>query len=1373
MKISRSKTLGSETCTVNEKCPPTILTLPNNRVFSTFDINDTEAEILSNNDDKINFVWHFADTHVRATNDMLVDEYKTVFSNIFDSMKLNLIESRNATNAIDLEIIETTFSKAKYVSFNQIQNIKEKIVPLVRDSLIVIAGDVLHKHNIYDDLEISLIRSWIRGLTYISNVIIIGGNHDFHLYIRGRQALNCLLDIDNVHVLLESKNYIYNNLVFNVYSLYDNKLPNVAEQICNDKLRIALYHGSVNSNHCLPDTDIKYKALPLEAFTNSNFGFFGDRHSQQYLDDTKHFAYSSSLVQMSIKEHLTNHGYLYWNLQTGESEYMRIKNKYGRIRFTFEDNILTNEPELTELNIINCKCINSNYEECRKIVEDYIKNKNKKFVNIESDMEVKSKEIIGIEHNNLLESLATSECQMRLINEYIKQCPDEKDEEFLKEIFDIHNKLFKEIDTTSTVSRNNSFKIRRFYFSNVYSFGPNNMIDFSDLSNNNIVGIVGPNKTGKSNIFKALLFAIFASEDKVNPKGIINNQSNGDLFTMVEIEQDGIIYAILRANQIAFGNGAKEYTKDSYTKIMVDLLIYNPDTGIYSKYDANIERDGIEKKIFEICGKESDLRNLFFMMQTNKKCNFIDLAAISPAETFKYFSQHYDWHIYESLWRKSNDIITKTNVLMTDLNKKIGVRKKTFDTDIGTCQLRIDNFKKQIEEINGKFKLLDEKRTQYQLQSTSEHIKVKYPEFSSYSTEQLTEMFNDIQNKMHDIKEEKNNKDEEKGIIEQRIGLLDSRKQDIYACIVQKINGLRNGVPVEGGHVHLIVEQYDKILLNHEFDQIESKIASSQRKLFYLNSNIKDLETGYINDHLNKYDAIVQKLVDLISNAKNKKASEQLINEINREQFISMSKNQMSKLIIEEQKRLKHYQNKYNALKKKRYDSIITCFINNVSLNDNSKSQQDEYTKELLDLLRQMNDYESLIKASEVEKTEIIQSRDSCNTIYLDHTITKKVIAEIIESNEKNSLIDEKLVTAAKIFNNLTDEKKKFTEELNKEISKRDDIIKKQQDHQALVAQLDNYKDKLVKYKYYRDMVCPNGIPKLILKNIIHKTEITTNEILSLFSTTSVKFVLTDGNSNTTKDHDAYPDIKIQTIHKIPIDLNDASSGFETFVLNFSIRQSIIKLFNIKACNFVFVDEFLSTLDVVKVDLLKTFFKYLTSEYDTCYVISHNNAINSHYKNIVQVLPGNASASIQYDDPCNIEQIRNHIQFLINQYVIKKKSKVKKISTQKVSTSVQKDYDNKLQNRKIELKSITLKSKKPRPIQSTQNNSLNTDPSTDNITCNSKESDICSNNNNSNQSSTNSHEKSLPDARKRPRKNKLSNVFDTKNFDPKILNLKK
>ena len=72
------------------------------------------------------------------------------------------------------------------------------------------------------------------------------------------------------------------------------------------------------------------------------------------------------------------------------------------------------------------------------------------------------------------------------------------------------NKILTDLNTkiaSEDILRNINWKLKKFEFSNMFSYGEDNVVDFTKL--NGIIGLFAPNAAGKSALLDALAFCLF------------------------------------------------------------------------------------------------------------------------------------------------------------------------------------------------------------------------------------------------------------------------------------------------------------------------------------------------------------------------------------------------------------------------------------------------------------------------------------------------------------------------------------------------------------------------------------------------------------------------------------------------------------------------------------------------------------------------------------------------------------------------------------------------------------------------------------------------------------------------------------------------
>ena len=141
------------------------------------------------------------------------------------------------------------------------------------------------------------------------------------------------------------------------------------------------------------------------------------------------------------------------------------------------------------------------------------------------------------------ENLRDLAVQENLIREYLK---DYKiDNELEKKISALNKKYKQIIEETEEVYRNTDFEILELEWSNLFNYGEDNRIDFTNYVG--ITGIYGRNFSGKSSIVDSLLFTIYNSISKNSRKNlnIINNDKT-EGYGRVKLRRGNKVFTITR-----------------------------------------------------------------------------------------------------------------------------------------------------------------------------------------------------------------------------------------------------------------------------------------------------------------------------------------------------------------------------------------------------------------------------------------------------------------------------------------------------------------------------------------------------------------------------------------------------------------------------------------------------------------------------------------------------------------------------------------------------------------------------------------------------------------------------------------------------------
>lgn len=231
-----------------------------------------------------------------------------------------------------------------------IDKCKELSEPYEKDEIrIVICGDIVHqKINVSNELY-SFTSAFIRELEKIGKVIIIAGNHDLIVdNVSRKDTLSGLFETANFkntfyldyELDFESGYVIDDNITWAVYSIFNGFMrPDIEKAIEENpnNIVVGLYHGEIvgSKNYNGSIFDI---GLSKEEFNGCNCVMLGHIHKRQELKnyDTK-LVYCGSLIQQNNGETVTQHGFVVWNMETLEYQFIDLDNEYGYYNFEITD----------------------------------------------------------------------------------------------------------------------------------------------------------------------------------------------------------------------------------------------------------------------------------------------------------------------------------------------------------------------------------------------------------------------------------------------------------------------------------------------------------------------------------------------------------------------------------------------------------------------------------------------------------------------------------------------------------------------------------------------------------------------------------------------------------------------------------------------------------------------------------------------------------------------------------------------------------------------------------------------------------------------------------------------------------------------------
>jgi len=523
---------------------------------------------------------------------------------------------------------------------------------LPENSLIYIAGDVVHNKTDISPELIDVTSEFFKELADIRPTIVITGNHDTNLNNTSRlDALTPIinnLNHKNLFYLKDSGVYKFGNVHFTVFSIFDHPSTFIKAKSFKADTKIALFHGPVKSSK----TDIGYEVTgdeyTADLFNGYDLSLLGDIHKRQYVDKEKTICYPGSLIQQNFGEAFKHHGYAIWDVKTRKPKYTDIPNNYGFYTIDINDGVLPNIDDIPKYPRLRLRTKNTTEAEVKTILKDI-----KKKCRAHDVVIIKQDKIKGhaTTSRSLTRDVRDINYQNKLLKDYIEKNHD-IDNNMMSQVRSI-NKTLNSLLLNEDISRSVTWKLKMFEFSNMFSYGENNSINFNKAKD--VVGVFAPNHAGKSAILDSVCFCIFdrCSRGKL-ATDIMNNKKN-NFHCKLNFEIDGTNYYIERkAKRIAKG-----WMKG---KVRVDVDFWYVDEDGNNVSLNGEQRRETDKNIQGYLGQYDDFVLTALSVQNNNT-GFIDKSQFEKKDLL---SQFLDITVFEELYSLANDEIRDVQALLKD-----------------------------------------------------------------------------------------------------------------------------------------------------------------------------------------------------------------------------------------------------------------------------------------------------------------------------------------------------------------------------------------------------------------------------------------------------------------------------------------------------------------------------------------------------------------------------------------------------------------------------------------------------------------------------------------------------------------------------------
>ena len=558
---------------------------------------------------KINKIYHLADIHIR--NLKRHSEYRDVFSQLYGYILSTMSEN----------------------------------------DIIVVAGDIVHAKTDMSPEVVDLTQEFFTRLSELLPTIVIPGNHDANLNNPSRmdalQPIINALKLENLHYLRNSGIWKISNCSFTHQSVFD-ELPGfpIPTNIEGCDYKIALFHGAVDKIVTEFGFVIENKKVLVDNFKDYDIVLLGDIHKPNNgVLGNEWIKYPGSLIMQNHAESVfSEHGILVWDLENKTNKFVNIPNPYGYVTVNVEDGKIVSSSPIPQKPRMRIRVKNTKAADLNRIIAELKKGRQVQELTIQK---VITRKDSNENEKIILQNVRDVAYQNKLIEEYLSNSEHLTDNQ-LSIVKGINNDINAKLGTQN-IKVNSTWIPKKFEFSNMFSYGPNNIIDFTNMKG--AYGIFAPNASGKSTLWDALSFCIFDKCSRTSKAEDVMNYSKNSFDCKFTFELNGVEYVIER--------GAKKLPKRGTVK--VDTNFYKIENGLFISLNGEQRRD-TNFIIREYVGTYDDFVLTAMSTQSNNT-GFIDK---SQKERKELLAQFLDMDVFESLYQIASEEIKELSALLKD-----------------------------------------------------------------------------------------------------------------------------------------------------------------------------------------------------------------------------------------------------------------------------------------------------------------------------------------------------------------------------------------------------------------------------------------------------------------------------------------------------------------------------------------------------------------------------------------------------------------------------------------------------------------------------------------------------------------------------------
>jgi|13_taG_2_1085334.scaffolds.fasta_scaffold00233_18 DNA repair exonuclease SbcCD ATPase subunit/DNA repair exonuclease SbcCD nuclease subunit len=605
--------------------------------------------------EKVNKVYHIADVHIR--NLKRHKEYRDVFSQLYGYILSTMDEN----------------------------------------DIIYIAGDIVHAKTDMSPEVVDLTQEFFTRLADLLPTIVIPGNHDANLNNTSRlDALSPIINAlkhPNLFYLKDTGAWSLGDLTIVHQSVWD-KSPGFPPSVdYKGDTKIAVFHGPVDKIETEHGFAIENKNINVGNFDGYDMVMLGDIHKPnnavQGVDTIKYAG--SLIVQNHGEAKYPDHGILVWDVLTRTSEFVRIPNDYGYVTVDIEEGKIVSSMPIPQKPRMRVRVKDTKASELNKIIADLKKGRQVQELTIQKVITRKS----GSDSEKIvLQNVRDTAFQNKLIEDFLNE-NEHLTEQQLEVVKGINNDINSKLGIHRAIT-NTTWIPKKFEFSNMFSYGPNNVVDFSQMKG--AYGIFAPNASGKSTLWDALSFCIFDKCSRTSKAEDVMNYSKMSFNCSFTFELNGVDYTIERT--------AKKSPKRGTVKVNTDF--YRIIDGQKESLNGEQRRD-TNVNIREYVGTYED----FILTAMSTQSNNSGFIEKSQKERKELLAQFLDMDVFEGLYQIASEEIKELSALLKDYKNQ----------DLPTQLAEAED---TLTSITGSLTDLQDRRSELETKCDNTNIKIEF-----------------------------------------------------------------------------------------------------------------------------------------------------------------------------------------------------------------------------------------------------------------------------------------------------------------------------------------------------------------------------------------------------------------------------------------------------------------------------------------------------------------------------------------------------------------------------------------------------------------------------------------------------------------------